>query len=60
MFYTFTRKALRKINLFIEQNSKNNKKKPKTFKLNFVFKLGNLAESERINMSCHYYDDYSI
>ncbi len=49
MFYTLARKALRKINVFIELESKLKNKKAKVFKLNFVFKLANLAESERIS-----------
>ena len=48
MFYTLARKALRKVNVYIELDSKTKGKKPKLFKLNFVFKLANLAESERI------------
>lgn len=45
MFYTLARKALRKINVYIELNSKTKNRKEKIFKLNFVFKLANLAES---------------
>ncbi len=51
MFYTLARKALRKVNVYIELDSKIRGKKPKLFKLNFVFKLANLAESERITDS---------
>lgn len=43
MFYTLARKALRKINVFIELDSKMKNRKAKVFKLNFVFKLANLA-----------------
>lgn len=51
MFYTLARKALRKINFYIDLDCKMKGKKPKIFKLNFVFKLANLAESERISDS---------
>ena len=57
MFYTLARKALRKVNVYIELDSKLKNKKAKIFKLNFIFKLANLAESERISDSKENYDN---
>lgn len=45
MFYTLTRKSIRKLNTFIEFSTEMKKNKIKPFKLNFVFKLANLSES---------------